>query len=234
MPITEIGTGGLTIPPEDMLSSRSDVTNKTDFLKMLVAQLTNQDPLSPMDGTDFSSQLAELSSLEELQKMSGFLDSSLEANLLLATSINNSMATTLIGKTVRAEADIATIGETGEATLNFQLESSATDVTIEIVDESGHTVRTLTEKSFSEGQNSIEWDGYDDSGNRVPAGDYRIQITAKDSEGLSVKAEAILEGRVTGITYRDGIAIIMVGSQEVSLGNIIAVMEGNSGIFPIG
>lgn len=234
MPVTEIGNSGVSTPPADMIISRSEVTSKADFLKMLIAQLTHQDPLSPMEGTDFASQLAQFSSLEELQKMTGYLGNSLEANLLLATSINNSMATTLIGKTIRAEAETVSLGESGDVQIDFELESAATEISIEIVDESGMTIRTLTISNLPEGQNDIQWDGYDEDGNRAAAGDYTVRVTATNSDGENVGANLILEGRVTGVTYRDGIAILMVGSREVHMGDIIAVMDENPEIIPIG
>ncbi|NIS39011.1 flagellar hook capping protein, partial [Candidatus Saccharibacteria bacterium] len=83
-------------------SSSERILGKDDFLKMLVTQLNYQDPLNPMESTDFSAQLAQFSSLEQLSNIDETLQASLEANYLLATSINNTMAATIIGKQVRA------------------------------------------------------------------------------------------------------------------------------------
>jgi flagellar basal-body rod modification protein FlgD len=205
-----------------------------DFLTMLVAQMTNQDPLSPMEGTEFATQLAQFSSLEELQTMSGQLDGSLQANLLLATSINNSMATTLIGKTVRAQADTVELAETGEASVRFLLGSAASEVSVEIVDENGETVRTLTGANLASGANTLAWDGCDDEGNRVAAGNYSVRVTAKDSSGNSVTVTPFFEGVVTGVMYRDGVAILLLGSREINLGDVIAVYDGSPQRIPPG
>lgn len=225
MPITEIGSSGTPGPPLDLIGSRSDVMSQADFLEMLIAQLTNQDPLSPMEGTEFTAQLAQLSSLEELQKMSGYLNSSLEANLLLATSINNSMATTLIGKTIRAESDAIELGESGDTDIHFTLGSAAAEVRVDIVDEDGEVVRTLSTSNLPAGENTMLWDGRDDAGNRVGAGTYTVRVTANDAEGTSVSAIPFVEGQVTGVLYRDGVAILTVGSREFALGDIIAVLD---------
>ncbi|MBU1706289.1 hypothetical protein KKB28_00060 [bacterium] len=225
MSVSEIGSTGTATPPADMITSSSDATNQADFLKMLIAQLTNQDPLSPLEGTEFASQLAQFSSLEELQKMNAGLDGTLEANLVLAQSINNSLATMLIGKTIRADLSSVELGESGSASIQFQLDEAAADVTIEIVDENGETIRTLSAANLAAGENSLEWNGYDDDGNRVAAGEYTVQMTAKDAAGQSVAATLFFEGRVTGIQYRNGIAILMVGTREINLRDVISVSE---------
>lgn len=234
MPVSELGLTPSVGPAVDMIGSRADAVSKMDFLTMLVAQMTNQDPLSPMEGTEFATQLAQFSSLEELQTMSGQLDGSLQANLLLATSINNSMATTLIGKTVRAQADTVELAETGEASVRFLLGSAASEVSVEIVDENGETVRTLTGANLASGANTLAWDGCDDEGNRVAAGNYSVRVTAKDSSGNSVTVTPFFEGVVTGVMYRDGVAILLLGSREINLGDVIAVYDGSPQRIPPG
>jgi flagellar basal-body rod modification protein FlgD len=217
-----------------MLASRSDAVSKIDFLTMLVAQMTNQDPLSPMEGTEFATQLAQFSSLEELQNMSGLMNGSLQANLLLATSINNSMATTLIGKTVRAQSDAIELTQAGGTSVRFMLDSTASEVSVEIVDKNGDTVRTLTGKDLASGANSIEWDGRDNNGNSVALGNYTVKVTAKDSSGNSMTVTPFTQGTVTGVIYRDGIAILLLGSQELNLGDVIAVYDGTPQRIPPG
>jgi flagellar basal-body rod modification protein FlgD len=232
--MTVPSVGSTSGPTADMISSGNAGLSKLDFLKLLVTQLSYQDPLSPMEGTEFSSQLAQFSSLEELQKMSDSLDSSLQANLLLATSINNSMATTLIGKTVRAESDTVQLEQTGDASIHFLLDSSAADVSVEIVDQNGETVRELSAANLSSGENTISWDGCDEQGHRLEAGSYTIRVTAKDSNGQGVGVTPYFEGRVTGVLYRDGVAILLLGSQEITLGSVLAVYDGTPQRIPAG
>ena len=77
--------------------SKSDL-DKDAFLKLMIAQLQNQDPLEPLDGTDYSAQLAQFSSLEQMQNINDTLNMSLDANYLLTQSITNTMTAGLIGK----------------------------------------------------------------------------------------------------------------------------------------
>jgi flagellar basal-body rod modification protein FlgD len=234
MPVSSVYSTSGSGPPADMISTGNAALGKVDFLKLLVTQLSYQDPLSPMEGTEFSSQLAQFSSLEELQKMSGSLDSSFQANLLLATSINNSMATTLIGRTVRAATDTVQLTQAGDAPIHFLLDSSAADVSVEVVNQSGETVRELSASDLSAGKNTISWDGCDEAGQRLDPGSYTIRVTAKDSGGQSVGATAYLEGQVTGVLYRDGVAILLLGSQEVTLDNVLSVYDEDPQRTPIG
>ncbi|MFH1011589.1 MAG: flagellar hook capping FlgD N-terminal domain-containing protein [bacterium] len=234
MPVSSVTSSSGSDPPASMITSRSAAMSEIDFLKMLITQLTHQDPFSPMEGTEFAAQLAQFSSLEELQKMSGYLDGSLQANLLLATSINSSMATTLIGKTVRAQTDTVELAETGDVSIQFLLDSSAAEVSVEIVDENGETVRQLSAADLDKGENAITWNGCDEEGHRLESGDYTIRVTAKDSSGQSVGVTPYFQGLVTGVLYRDGVAILLVGSRELTLGDIIAVYNENPERIPIG
>jgi flagellar basal-body rod modification protein FlgD len=228
MSVTEITSTGTSTPPADMITASADSTNQADFLQMLVAQLTNQDPLSPLEGTEFASQLAQFSSLEELQKMNSGLAGNLEANLILTQSINNSLATMLIGKTIRADMQSVNLGESGSASVQFQLDEAAADVTIEIIDENGETIRTLSETNLPEGENSVAWNGYDDAGNRMAAGEYTVKVTAKDADGENIATTLFFEGRVTGIEYQDGIAVLLVGTREVNLGDVISISDSEN------
>ena len=76
---------------------------KDDFLKLMIEQMKNQDPLSPMEGTEFTAQLAQFSSLEQLSNMSDSLEQSINANYQLTQAVNNTMTAALIGKEVKLE-----------------------------------------------------------------------------------------------------------------------------------
>ena len=82
-------------------TSGSSTLGKDDFLKLLIVQLRNQDPLNPTEGTEFAAQLAQFSSVEQLTNINSTLTESLATNKLLTQSIGNSLATTMIGKTVK-------------------------------------------------------------------------------------------------------------------------------------
>ena len=109
---------------------------KDDFLKMLVAQLQNQDPLNPLDGTDFTAQLAQFSSLEQLDNM----NSQLNVIGLYQSSLNNSQSVGLIGQQITANGNSVMVE--GPATiLSYDLSGNTDTVSVKIYDQEGSLVR---------------------------------------------------------------------------------------------
>ena len=201
---------------------------KDDFLKLLIAQMRYQDPLSPLEGTEFSSQLAQFSSLEQLTNIGGKLDESVEADMLLARSINNTLATTLIGKTVRAVDDQVEFDGETPVTVNYNLSARAGQLMAEIVDENGITVRTIIVPNVSDGDGSLVWDGRDGSGNRMAAGTYHLQLSATAPDGTTdVSALPIVLGRVDGVRFVNGNPVLLIGDREIAFGSVLEIKQEN-------
>ena len=91
-------------------SSSNTTVNENDFLQLLIAQMQNQDPLNPMDGTQYVAELAQFSSLQELQDLNTNMTTSINANYTLTQSINNTLAGNLIGQQVKVSASGITAG----------------------------------------------------------------------------------------------------------------------------
>ncbi|MBU1919882.1 hypothetical protein KKG66_03485, partial [bacterium] len=202
---------------------------QADFLAMLTAQLQNQDPLSPLEGHEYAAQLATFSQLQELEEMNSTLAASLDANLLLAQSINNNMATSLIGKTIRAEINSVTVGSSGDVPLHYHLPESATEISIEISDANGDVVRTITVPPTAAGDIDTVWDGRNDDGLRVSEGDYSFSVSAVNAEGSSIAVENYIQGQVTAINYVNGQVTLSVNGVDVYLGQVISIMGDSSG-----
>lgn len=193
---------------------------KEDFLKLLIIQLQYQDPFSPLENQEFMAQLAQFSSLEQLQNV----NSNLQANFLLTQSLNNSLATNLIGKRVIALGNEAYLsGDEGEE-ITFDLSEDA-GVTVEIYDTEGNLVRTLKGGALSSGRNQIHWDGNDSDGNSLPAGNYSFEVKATNSDNNPVDVTTYSTGLVTGIKFEGGNAVLMLGDQEVNLSEIIEILS---------
>lgn len=219
-------------PDASMVSSRSETTDKMDFLAMLTAQLQNQDPLSPLEGHEYASQLATFSQLQELEEMNSNLASALDANLLLAQSINNNMATSLIGRNVRAQVNQVVLDSSGDdVPIRYDLTESASSVTIEISDADGDVVRTLNLTDVDGGTVESMWDGRDDNGYQLAAGQYSYNISAVNSSGeeISVDNYFEIEGEVTAVNYVDGQVTLTVNGYDVYLGQITSILGDNSG-----
>jgi flagellar basal-body rod modification protein FlgD len=200
-------------------SATQETMGKESFLKLLVAQLEHQDPLQPMENTEFVAQLAQFSSLEQLMSV----NSNLSLLQVSQMSMTNSQVTGLIGKDVEAKGDSLYVSGPGERKINFKLDGSAKSVTIRITSKDGKLVRTLEQGASSAGLNSATWDGKDSRGNDVGAGSYNIKIEAKDSEGKDVATSTQISGRVTGVSYNGGVPVLEIGDTTVQVGDVIAI-----------
>jgi flagellar basal-body rod modification protein FlgD len=193
---------------------------KDEFMKLLLAQLKNQDPLNPMDGTDFAAQLAQFSSLEQLTN----LNTTLETQSVNQMTLGYAQSVNMIGKEVVADAG-NTITATGQtASLNYQLASDAQSVTITILDKNGKLVKTWDESAKSAGMNHTTWDC---SG--VEQGDYTYQVTAKDSSGSAVTAQTLTTGVVSAVHFRSNQILVTLNGREVPLSNIIEIKTPENG-----
>lgn len=220
--VTFLPPAGQTQAP----ASNKKILDKDDFLRLLVTKLSHQDPMNPVEDEDFAAQLAQFSSLEQMKNMNDNLSESIQWNQLLSQTINNTMATSLIGREVRADGSQIYLGTNGSADLAYSLETPATELTITIRDENGQVVRTFSPQELDAGDHTIHWDGANDSGAQAGSGVYFVSITAKDAAGNSLTPDQFIEGKVTGITYRDGIALLNVSGQLLPLAMVREVREG--------
>ena len=216
------------ISTETQSSSGSYVPDKTtlgkdDFLKLLVSQLQNQDPLNPMESTEFTAQLAQFSSLEQLTNM----NKSLDYLLLYQTSINNAQAVGFIGKTVKASGNSISVEDGAPDQVQFDLAGDAAEVNVFIYDASDNLIKTINCGSLSDGEQSIEWDGTNDDGEAVSDGTYTFEVSARDENGETIKASTYMTVKVTGVTFREGNAYLLAGDIEISMNDIIEVTENN-------
>jgi flagellar basal-body rod modification protein FlgD len=199
---------------------------KDDFLKLLVTQLQNQDPLNPLEGTEFVSQLAQFSSLEQLTNINSALDQNLQANQALAQSIGNSLAATLVGKEVRATANNMHYDGTSSVSLGYTLSADANSVSVKIYNQAGALVRTINGLSGDNGDNSFSWDGKDDLGQVQGAGSYTFTVEAKDSAGNAVTASPYMTGKVTSIRFRSDGTYFVIDGTEISIADVLEIMNG--------
>ncbi len=199
-------------------ASAQEPLGKEDFLRLLVAQLSAQDPLNPMDSREFTAQLAQFSALEQMTN----INSTLEELVAAQQAMGNSSNISLIGKLVDIPG-IAFEHTQGETTnLTYSLSSEADSTKIEIFDAAGNLVNTLNGPR-AEGGNLIIWNGLDSQGNTVDSGFYTFNIQATDSAGKIVTAETFTTGLVTDVLFEEGAAFAVVNGQKLPVGQITRV-----------
>ena len=189
------------------------------FLTLLTTQMKNQDPTSPMDSTQFMSQLVQMTGVE--QQLAG---NDLLKQLVSNTGANVSNAVDLIGKQVRATTSDANLSN-GQAKWGYSLPANAADVRIEVLDSTGVSVRTIAGSAddAKAGEHSFTWDGKDSLGATMPDGTYTLKVTASDAGGLNIASSIYVEGKVTAIQLQDGLSVITINGGKVPIGQVTAV-----------
>ena len=211
----------------DTIEDRSTLL-KDDFLKLMVVQLQNQDPLDPVSNQDFAAQLAQYSSLEQMTQMNNSLEAGLDNDVLLNQSLNNSMATSFIGREVHATGNMLSMEQGKPVSLRFHQDGSSENTLIDIYNAQGSHVRTIELMNVQSGGIVAEWDGKDFEGNQLSSGSFYFDITATDVTGASVDVTQYMVGKVTGVRYSDNKITLLVDGNEVPLENVIEIVEPGS------
>lgn len=204
------------------------VLGKDDFMKLMLSQLKYQDPLNPMEGTEFAAQLAQFSSLEQMTNMNDTLSQSIDANYLLAQSVNNTMSATLIGKEVKLGGE--SIVYSGEESISFgyKLPAEAKSVTINIRDSNGIIVKTIESDELSSGEHKLSWDYTDNDGKKLKEGSYTYELTAKSTSGEDLTIDHYKIGRVNAVRFTESGTKLIIGSSEYSISDILEI-TGSAG-----
>ncbi|MYM23985.1 flagellar hook assembly protein FlgD [Duganella sp. FT135W] len=189
-------------------STTSVQADQDKFMKLLVTQLQNQDPLNPMDNAAMTSQLAQLSTVTGINKVNSTLES-LRTDIAASQSQS---AINLIGKGVLVEGKGITLSSTtddaGKTTsssvFGIDLASAAQNVSIAIQDSTGKTVRTMALNNAEVGTYPISWDGTTDAKTTAPAGSYTFTVTATSAGKTLTDATALQLAAVASVSTGSG------------------------------
>lgn len=201
-----------------LTTEKGDQLGQDAFLRLLLTQLAHQDPLSPMDSMEFTAQLSQFSQLEQMVDFNEKLDSL----LLYQSSLNRWQGVEMIDKEVDAVGDWVELNDGTAGRVGYQLDEDCSRVTVRVFDPNGRLVRTLNHGPGQRGEHLIEWDGSSDGGTTLPDGRYTVTVTAGAGEG----AEAVptfVRGIITGLTFQDGMPLLLMGNQEIPFAGVVAV-----------
>lgn len=207
-------------PVNDTSKDPSAAMGKDDFLKLLVAQLQQQDPLNPEDPSEFTSQLTQYSSLEQLMSVNQNLQDMSDEQAM------NSMlsASSYIGRQVTMIGDGITVTTPGQASsIEFELPRDATSTTIEIYDQDGRLVRTMEAGAREDGLITLNWDGKTSSGANAAAGNYYYDIKATDAGGSTISAIPHVRGTVSSVSFQNGKTMLEVDGQTWPMDYLLSV-----------
>lgn len=186
-----------------------DTLGQEAFLRLLVAQLQNQDPLNPQENHEFVAQLAQFSSLEQTIGINERLDQLALQN----TGLQNAQVVNLVGKQATVQGNVVTLeGQGASVPIIFNLSDSASETSVQIRDSSGRLVRTLSSGPRSAGSVTLQWDGQDDTGLAQPAGPYQITASAENAAGGPVALTQQSEGLIESVSFDRGFPVLHLNS----------------------
>lgn len=201
--------------PGGMAAVATKELGKNEFLKLLLAQLANQDPTKPVDNQAFVAQLAQFSSLEQLQDLGKKLDT---MTIAQASSTQLQVAG-LVGKDIEFRTDALRLdGKPVGARLN--LASDASSLVAVVTDSAGRVVRTLALGARNGGTSDFSWDGLDDQGAALPPGDYHVALNASRADGSRVPADLRARGSVDAVLFDSDTPVLLVGTLRVKLADV--------------
>lgn len=225
-----VSTDNSTVSANSVGSSATNASSaqslQDQFLNLLVVQLNNQDPLNPMDNSQMTSQLAQISTVQGITDLKNIV-SSISGQVDVSQSM---AAVSMIGKKVLVpgsglKLDTDATGARVTTPIGIDLQGDAADVKLTVSDSTGRVVRTMDMGAQSSGILAPEWDGRDDSGNAMPDGSYTIAVSAVDGNNAAVTAEALTYGQVNNIAYTaDGVRLDLGLTGQYSILDIRKVL----------
>ncbi len=189
-----------------------------EYFALMVAQLRNQDPTKPQDGSEYLTQIAQFGTVNGISELK-------EGFSQLATAINGNQAlsaSSLLDREVLLPGGFGYLAEGEPMTGTIELPANSNGVRLEITDESGRQIRVINMGLQNAGSNDFQWDGLDDNGNPVPSGRYNVNATAnfgREPEAV----EVLVAGRVDGVSfggYAGQTVVTVAGLGPVSLNDV--------------
>src|SRR5574337_74639 len=193
----------------------NDAMGKDSFLKLLVTQLQNQDPLNPTDNTQFVAQLAQFSSLEGITN----LNTSMESMSKGMASLESFNSAGLVGRAVKAGGNQFAFSGS-PVVFGYDLANTAASTSIIVHDGAGKAVKSITMGPQQGGYYEVNWDGTDDNGKMTGPGAYTFTVNAKDAGNSAVGALPYVTGLVSSVALDAGRASLNVGGKMVSMDSV--------------
>jgi len=193
---------------------------QTRFLNLLVTQLKNQDPLNPMDNSQMTTQLSQISTVSGIEK----LNATMEKLLGNYSGSQTMQAAAMIGKTVLTAGNALALGDKG-AVGGVTLDGAADKVTISITDSAGKVVQTQQLGAHPAGTLSFAWDGKSDAGVDLPDGNYKFSVKAVRGE-TDVNSTTLQAGTVNAVTLgKDGLSLQLASNKTVAYSDVKQIMN---------
>jgi flagellar basal-body rod modification protein FlgD len=208
-------------------SAEANKLGKDDFLKLLMAQVTHQDPLNPTDSAGMMQQLTGMSSLEQLVSLNESMTRLHETQ----GDVVRASVFSFLDKDVTVRGGGVPVTRGQAPGLQFTLPREAETVRIAIADANGQPVRELELGAQGPGTHAVEWDARDAAGQPVPDGFYRYRVAAESADSEPVPADLYVQGKVAGIRFEKGRPLLTVNGEDVDAREILELSNRSQRLF---
>ncbi len=185
------------------------------FLNLLTVQLQNQDPLDPMDSTEFTNQIVAFTGVEQQINTNQKLDA------LVAMQLSNNMSSSLgyVGMDISyISSDLAYEGRPVD--IHYALNAEAMESVLRIYDSSGELILE-EDVNKGVGNHLFTWDGLDRDGNQVEEGTYEVFVDALSTAAAALNVSTVVSGRVRGVESQNGQTFLLVGERAIAQATVL-------------
>lgn len=211
------------VDPSKKLRTTGDPNlDKDAFMKLMLAQMKNQDPMNPMKSHEMAAQLAQFSGVEQMSNINSTLAEMRDAQKPSA----NFQALSFIGKSVSGDSS-KIVRAKGDTThdFTFSIPENAKEVKIKVRNSNGDIVREATVNGAKQGSNSWVWNGLAENGKATNAGEYQVLVEATTEAGKKLNVKTDFEGQITGVNYTAEGPVLLVGTQAVKLKDVKKIVD---------
>jgi len=206
--------------------------DKDDFMRIMITEMKHQDPTKPMDSDRMATQMAQVTSVEQLKNVGTAIEKLADKN----TASDHLAMSAMIGKTVTVDKGRFSHQKGTLSPIGFDLPVDAQKIKLSILDERGEEVASRELEPMKAGPNVYNWDGINASNIQTGTGSYIVRVDAEDAAGHKVKIDPISKEKVVGVAFEGGEANFLVGDsknpQKVAFKNVTRI-EGDTDARPM-
>ena len=208
-----------TTAPSSVPANPRGQLGKNDFLKLMIAQMKNQDPMDPLKGQDLAAQMAQFSSVEQLISINQALTNQASESSAIAAAINVSTATAAIGKTIVAHGTDVSVTHGEPATVTVDVAGPGV-ATVHVFDATGREVATRTDLEVRGGRQTIDLGS---ATNGVPTAVYTYRVDVTDPAGNPIAVTPYVVGTVDSIRYTESGPVLGAGQLSIPFGTVVEI-----------
>lgn len=209
-------------PSKKIRAVGSDKLDKDAFMKLMLAQMKNQDPTNPMKNHEMAAQLAQFSGLEQMQNMNTTL-TEIQKGQKPAESFQ---ALNFIGKSVSGDsAKVIRMKGDKDHEFAFTLPDAAQKIELKVRNQEGEIIRKVDLHDMKKGDNKWVWNGKMENGTTAPVGEYQFFIEAKTAAGKKLSVKTDFNGVISGVSYSAEGPVLLVGNQAVKLKDVKKIVD---------